>query len=145
MDVTAVLDTTAPFERVRPWVADLGRYSEWLSILTSAVPDADDDSVWSIELRAKVGPLARSKRLRMVRVVDADEHVRFERHEVDGRTHSPWVLDALVVPVGSGSRLTMALHYGGSFGAGLVERLLASEIDSSKERLRALVEGPSAP
>ncbi len=145
MDVTAVLETSAADTVVRPWVAELGRYCEWLSILPVAVVDPDDDQVWNVELRAKVGPLARSKRLRMVRVVDDPDHIRFERHEVDGRTHSPWVLDALLVPEGGGSRLTMRLHYGGSFGGGLVERLLAAEIEASKERLRALVEGPSAP
>ena len=145
MDVTAVLETSAPPERVRPHVDDLGRYSEWLSILTGAVADPDDPEAWSVELRAKVGPLARSKRLRMVRVVETDEHIRFERCETDGRTHSPWVLDATLVPEGDGSRLTMTLHYGGSFGAGLVERLLADEIERSRIRLRALVEGPAVP
>jgi hypothetical protein len=34
----------------------------------------------------------------------------------------------------------MGLHYGGSFGAGLFERLLADEIEASKQTLRSLVE-----
>ena len=34
----------------------------------------------------------------------------------------------------------MQLHYGGTFGAGLFERLLEDEIENSKESLRALVE-----
>jgi hypothetical protein len=93
-----------------------------------------------VELRAKVGPIARSKRLRMIRTIDEPAHIRFERNEVDGRSHSSWVLDAQLESIEIGTRLTMGLHYGGSFGAGLFERLLADEIESSKQTLRSLVE-----
>ena len=93
-----------------------------------------------MELRATLGPLARSKRLRMIRTLDDAGHIRFERAEVDGRNHSPWVLDATVVePIADGSRLEMTLHYGGSFGGNLLERLLSDEIEASKPRLLALV------
>jgi hypothetical protein len=68
--------------------------------------------------------------------------VRFERLEHDGRRHSPWVLRAEVTDLGEGgSRLTMHLHYGGSLGGPVVERLLAEEIRRSRPRLLALVAG----
>ena len=128
-------------------VRDLDRYPEWLSILPRTEAEAGSDpAAWSVELRARIGPLARSKRLRMVRTVDDPTHVRFERTELDGRRHSSWVLDGKVDPIEDGARLTMSLHYGGSLGGGIVERLLREEIESSRQRLREMVEqDPTAP
>ena len=148
MDVEATVDIAAAPDRVRPWVADLSRYTEWLTIIPRAEPIVEptaettggESALWDVELRAKVGPIARSKRLRMRRTVDARDHLRFERDEVDGREHSPWVLDIELTPIDSGTHLRMALHYGGSFGGGIVERLLADEIDASRDRLRSVVE-----
>jgi hypothetical protein len=141
MDMTATLDASCSLEQLRGWVGDLSRYPNWLSIVPSAVPEeGSDPRAWAVELRAKVGPIARSKRLRMIRTIDEPSHIRFEREETDGRSHSPWVLDAQLEPIAAGTRLTMGLHYGGSFGAGLFERLLNDEIESSKQTLRSLVE-----
>ncbi|MCB1259877.1 MAG: SRPBCC family protein [Acidimicrobiales bacterium] len=126
-------------------VGDLERYPDWLSIVPRAVPDGVGDDgapAWAVELRGRLGPLARSKRLRMVRTVDdAPTHVRFERREHDGRDHSAWVLDASVHEHPDGSRLEMRLHYGGSFGGVLLERMLRDEIERSKPRLLALLAG----
>jgi hypothetical protein len=59
------------------------------------VSPTDDRRTWEVELQAQVGPFARSKRLRMVRVVhDPGRRVVFERDEIDGRRHSPWILAA---------------------------------------------------
>lgn len=141
VDVTATLDACCRPADLTAVLRDLERYPEWLSILPRT--DAEDGSTppaWSVELRATIGPLARSKRLRMVRVVDEPGHIRFERAEVDGRRHSPWVLDAVVTPTTDGAHLEMSLHYGGAFGGGIVERLLRDEIESSRQRLRDLVE-----
>lgn len=141
MDVVATLDADCAPATLVAVVRDLDRYPEWLSILPRTTADAGDDpAAWTVELRATIGPLARSKKLRMVRVVDDPTHVRFERAETDGRRHSPWVLDATVDPIDGGSRLTMSLHYGGALGGGLVERLLRDEIESSRGRLRVMVE-----
>lgn len=147
MDVTATLDADCTPDVLMAVVRDLDRYPEWLSILPRTDAEVGSDpATWSVELRAKIGPLARSKRLRMVRTVDDPAHVRFERVEVDGKSHSPWVLDAAVAPLERGSRLEVSLHYGGALGGGVVERLLRDEIESSRSRLRALVEdGPHRP
>lgn len=141
VDVTADLDARCQPADLTAVLRDLDRYPEWLSILprTEAERGAEP-AAWSVELRATIGPLARSKRLRMVRVVDEPGHVRFERAETDGRRHSPWVLDAVVTPTSDGAHLVMSLHYGGAFGGGIVERLLRDEIDSSRARLKELVE-----
>ena len=150
MDVTVDLDAPVPPARLFAEVEDLDRYPSWLEIVPRAErlpagPAAGagaEEAAWSVDLRGRVGPLARSKRLRMVRTVhDRDARVRFERVETDGRQHSPWVLDAVVAPMGPGSRLTMALHYGGSLFGPILERILSEEIERSKARLLALLVG----
>ncbi len=120
------------------WVADLERYPAWLSIVHRVVPAATtgDEPAWQVDLRGRIGPLARSKRLRMVQVaIDEPHSVRFERRESDGRRHSPWVLEAAVDPVDGGTRLTMHLHYGGSLFDRVLERILTDEIERSRQRL----------
>jgi hypothetical protein len=122
-------------------VEDLSGYPAWLTIVPRAEvavgDDGDEGPAWIVELRGRIGPLARSKQLRMVRTVHEPGHrVRFERREVDGREHSPWVLEAVVRPAGENeSTLQMSLHYGGSFGGSLLEKLLMDEIEASRPRL----------
>lgn len=144
MDVTATLDAPHSPAALFPWVEDLGRYPEWLDIVPRAVPaDAHADDVgpaWSVDLRGRLGPFARTKRLRMVRTAhEAPHHARFERVEHDGREHSPWVLDAAVEGTEGTSRLTMQLHYGGRLWMATLDRLLTDEIERSRPRLLARV------
>ena len=145
MDVTTDLEAPCTPDELFAWVDDLGRYPEWLDIVPRAEPVAghadDPGPAWSVDLRGRLGPLARSKRLRMVRTALEPGRVRFERVEHDGRRHSPWVLDAAVDEVEGGSRLRVHLHYGGSLVGPLIERLLADEITRSRPRLLALVAG----
>jgi hypothetical protein len=99
------------------------RYPQWLSIVTRAEPDGDGG--WLVDLRGRVGPLARSKRLRMARTrFEPERYALFERVERDGRQHSPWVLRAEVTPAPAGSHLDMRLHYGGSLWGAVIERML---------------------
>jgi uncharacterized protein YndB with AHSA1/START domain len=135
VDLTVSLEAPHPPEAVFACVADLERYPSWLEIVPKVEP-GDDDGSWFVYLRGRLGPLARSKRLRMVCAeLDAPRHVRFERAETDGREHSAWVLEADVAPAGGGSTLAMRLHYGGGLFGPVVERLLADEIDRSRQRL----------
>ncbi len=94
-----------------------------------------------------MGPLARTKRLRMRRVrCDEPTEVVFERAEVDGRSHSGWRLRACVDPVGDGSRLRMQLTYDGSLWGPMLERVLGDEIERSRHRLLELVaDGSGSP
>jgi len=144
MERTEQVETPAPPERLYALVEDLGRYSEWLDIVVRASPAealaGDEGPAWSIELRGRLGPLARSKRLRMVRTVhDVPERVVFERREAGERSHSPWTLTAEVAPTADGSRLTMSLHYGGALWGPMLERLLADEVERARPRLVALL------
>ncbi len=147
MDVTATLDAPCPPTELFPWVDDLARYPDWLDIVPRAVAVAahsdDVGPAWSVDLRGRLGPFARAKRLRMVRTESLAPHrARFERAEHDGRQHSAWVLDAEVAATGEGSRLTMRLHYGGRLWMPVLDRLLAEEIERSRPRLLARVSDP---
>jgi hypothetical protein len=142
VDVVASLEAPCPPSDLFPWVDDLERYPQWLDIVPRAAqadPHPEDAGpAWSVDLRGRLGPFARAKRLRMVRTVhEPHRHARFERVEHDGRQHSPWVLDAAVDADGDGSILTMRLHYGGRLWVPALDRLLADEIERSRPRLLA--------
>ena len=130
-------------------VDDLAAYEAWMPLVhdvhrleaTTSVDGAVDRPAWSVELRARVGPLARSKRLRMERTaLEPERLVRFDRQEADGREHAPWVLRAELDPITDGTELTMRLSYGGSLWAGAaLERVLDDQVRRGSERLLALV------
>jgi hypothetical protein len=65
VDVTATLDAPCGADELFSWVDDLNRYAQWLSIIANVTADGDD--TWMVDLRGRVGPFARSKRLRMRR------------------------------------------------------------------------------
>lgn len=145
MDVVASLAAPCEPTALFSWVDDLSRYPEWLDIVPRAVPaEADDDDpgpAWSVDLRGRLGPFARAKRLRMVRAShEPPRGVRFERAELHGRQHSDWLLEASVEPDPAGSVLTMRLHYGGRLWVPALDRLLAEEIQRSRPRLLRCLE-----
>ena len=134
-------------------VDDLSTYPQWLDLVcraerepggtgSDAYQPQSSDIAWSVDLRARLGPLARSKRLRMIRTLrdPVGHRARFERRELDGRRHSPWVLEVEVGSRDDGSVLSMRLHYGGSlWTGGLMERALTEQIVSGRQRLLELV------
>ena len=145
VDVSASVEAPCDQATLFSLIDELTDYPKWMP-LTHHVQQADADPdgrpVWNVELRARVGPFARSKRLRMVRTQHDPQTAtaRFERAEDDGRRHSPWVLDANVVSVAAGSRLDMHLHYGGAlWTGGVMERVLADQIVAGRERLLQMV------
>ncbi len=145
MDVTATVEAPVGVEKLFAVVADLTTYPEWLNIVHQVTVEpvsSDGMSAWLVELRGKVGPFARSKRLRMVQsTCESPSIVVFERRETDGRKHSPWVLTAQVGATSVGSNLTVNLHYGGTlFTGGVLERLLADQIEQGRERLLAVLQ-----
>ena len=145
MDVTETLEVASAPEKLFAWVEALDRYPAWLDIVARAEPapaaEGDPGPAWLIDLKGRLGPLSRAKRLRMVRTEHAaPTRAVFERREVDGRTHAPWVLDATVDAAGSGARLTMRLHYGGGLWGPVLERMLRDEVEQSRPRLAAAVE-----
>lgn len=140
MDVFASLDAPVDSARLHLTMSDLAAYTQWLDIVHRADVESQthgEEAVWNVQLRGKVGPFARSKNLRMVRTVNiAGSRVVFERREVDGRSHSAWVLTANISTKGEGSTVEVHLHYGGTlFTGGVLERLLAEQITRGQQRL----------
>ena len=145
--MTADLDAPCGPDDLFAWVEDLSTYPDWLDIVGRAEPAqsvaADAGPAWSVDLKGRLGPLARSKRLRMVRTVHERPGLAvFERSELDGRSHSPWTMRAEVTSTADGSRLRMHLHYGGSLWGPVLERVLGDEIQQSLTRLLACVAAP---
>ena len=147
MDVTANVDVPVSTEKLFNYSSDLKNYESWLEMVHS-VNLVEDDALsthglktWIVELRARLGPFARSKRLRMVCAsCEAPYRVVFERAENDGRSHSAWVLSATVSQTANGSSLQTNLHYSGSlFTGGLLERALADQIKLGQEKLIQLL------
>lgn len=162
MEIRRSVRVPASADAVFAWVDDLAVYPRWMGLVHRVEPERVEPEspeagpAWDVELQAKVGPLARSKRLRMVRTVrDAPHEVVFERAELDGRAHSPWVLRATLTPVaeigdtsrtGAATDLTMELHYGGSLWSGAVlGRVLDEQVRRGSEALIDAVGAGSPP
>lgn len=141
------VDVTLPCAPARAFAEldDLERYPHWMGLVHAATPEPGGDA-WVVELRGKVGPFTRSKKLRMMRTVvnndGASCSVRFERRDTDGREHGSWVLDASVVQGLEESDtcdVRVSLEYGGRLWSGVVDKVLHDEIERSKQRLREIV------
>jgi carbon monoxide dehydrogenase subunit G len=125
---------------VYPYVADLARYVEWMPMVHQV--EAAGDGVWNVELRAKVGLFARSKRLRMKRTINTSQNIVFERDEIDGRRHSPWTMAITLQTTDAGCAVTVNLSYGGSlWTAGILDRVLAAQVEAGKTGLERVVHG----
>ncbi len=140
--MNVVASVVIPRQRrvVHTVVDDLSSYPNWLDIVKAVEPEGDD--AWQVVLQARLGPLARSKRLRMTRTELRDESVIFERHELDGRSHGMWRLSVSLQAQDATSPhtdVTMRLEYSGSLFGPLMEPVLQSEINKAKSRLVELV------
>lgn len=141
-----------PAESAFDLVDDLTSYPRWMDLVHDvAVSDSrTDEPAWEVELQARVGPFARSKRLRMVRTVhEPHRRVVFERSEVDGREHASWVLtvDLAAAPASRDPvpvEMTMTLSYGGSlWTAAVLQRVLDDHVERGADALVALLSSPS--
>jgi uncharacterized protein YndB with AHSA1/START domain len=138
VDLRVECELACPPDTAFEHLADLDRYPHWLGLVRRADPAGD--GAWMVELRAKVGPLARSKRLRMVRSeLVTPERVVFERAELDDRPHAMWKLTTEVTPTPAGCVVVADLHYSGAAWVPLLDQVLAGEVDRAKRNLSALV------
>ncbi len=135
---------------VFPFVATLDQYPQWLGLVhnVESTPTIDGEvgPSWLVEIRARVGPFTRSKRLRMTRTThDFGVAAEFERAEVDGRDHARWALRAELQQLTNGAtEVTMHLaYYGDLWGGALLERVLEQEIKRGRAGLAALVSDAS--
>ncbi|HEX7167474.1 MAG TPA: hypothetical protein VF230_10885 [Acidimicrobiales bacterium] len=153
MDFTGEAAVAADRRRVFALVRDLSTYPGWFSVVRAAEADATAEAAWVVDLGASLGPLTRTKRVRMRRTVDDEPagRARFERDEQDGRQHSAWVLEARIAGAGAGAgdgdgdgdghgalTLTMHLYYGGIAWVPGLDRLLRDEAKRAAARLQRL-------
>ena len=140
MKYSSSVDVPVASNSVRPFVEDLVAYPAWMPMVHEVA--AVGEGVWSVELRAKVGVFARSKKLRMRRTMNEENIIVFERDEDDGRQHSPWVMRVSLSPSATGTNVTIDLSYGGSlWTAGILDRVLALQVDAGKAGLVRAVQG----
>jgi len=140
MDLVASVEVPVSVEKLFDYVADLANYSSWLEFVHKVElvgESTESDTTWLVELRAKLGVLARSKRLRMTRTLcEHPKVVVFERREQDSRRHSEWILHATVSQTATGAKLETNLHYSGNlFTGGMLERALSDQIATGREKL----------
>lgn len=147
MRTSSSVTVPAPVDRVVPFLVDLSEYPRWMPMIHSVARDDHDDVAWTVELRAKVGPFARSKRLRMARTSDSPvpggRRIVFERRERSATQHSRWAMTVDVAGSAGSTTVTIDLEYGGSlWTAGVLDRVLAACIEDGKNGLvRAVTAG----
>ena len=145
MRASSSVTVPVAIEQVVPHLADLSGYPQWMPMIHSIERDDDGAEVgWSVELRAKVGPFTRSKRLRMVRTQNNQSHdgasIVFERKERGGTSHSVWCMSVNVTSRGPSTDVSIDLEYGGTlWTAGVLDRVLAGNIDAGKDGFVRLV------
>jgi len=145
VEITRTLTAPVAAEDLFVHVDDLSAYERWMPLIHDVHPldvAAGAAPAWLVEIRAQVGPFARSKRLRMERTAhEVDALAVFERAEQDGRSHSSWVLRAEIGPTSAEeSVLTMVLSYGGSLWAGAaLGKVLDDQVRRGSDALLDLV------
>jgi uncharacterized protein YndB with AHSA1/START domain len=142
MEIVRTLDAPGPPDRLFSLLDDLDEYRRWMPLVHDVVrleSDSAASPAWDVELRARVGPFARSKRLRMVRTEhEPPRLVVFERQEVDDREHASWILRATIAdsPLDGHDTLTMSLHYGGGLWTGVaLQRVLDHDVERGSVNL----------
>ena len=155
MRTTETATVTAAPAEVFPLVADLSQYPAWMPLVHAATPlevGDGDAPAWDVEIRARIGPFARSKRLRMQRteLVPA-RRVVFERAEVDGRDHASWVLRVELSSAATHAagdpvtEVAMHLAYDGSlWTGGPLARVFDDQVRRGRDGLVAAVGDRSA-
>ncbi len=150
VEQTFSAETVATPDDLFDVLSDLSTYPQWLDVVAEATPvggDGDEGSTkpaWLVTLKARVGPFARSKRLRMVRTsIDPDTRtVVFDRSELDERSHSAWQLRAIVEPCdakGMQSASNLRLTYSGAMWSGPLSGILDSAAERATTSLQQFV------
>jgi carbon monoxide dehydrogenase subunit G len=138
MQYSSSVELHVTTQDVFPYVSDLSQYLLWMPLIHHV--EEVNENTWKVELRAKVGVFARSKRLTMVRTVQESSRLVFERQEDDGRTHAPWIMEVNLVQTQGGCNVTIELTYGGNlWTAGVLDKILAHQVDLGKKSLAELV------
>ena len=141
MKRTIEIRVNAPVEKVFETLRDLVIFQTLLGFVDSVEPETPESdselAAWQVTLRARIGPLSRMKRLRMVRTKDnANSHIIFSRQETDGKEHADWVLNIGLISLGAKeATITIEISYRGKLWNGSVDKALQSHIESAQKKL----------
>lgn len=148
----------APRCQVIAVLRQVDTYDRWLDFVHRVDRDATgsaDPPAWYFTLRARIGPFARSKRLRVVETAksadlgnDGVDRVRLERQERDGRDHAPWIFDAELTDcdpddasdgmTGTATEVTLTLTYGGRLWTSALNPVLDHQLQAATRQLETL-------
>ena len=133
------VDLNGSSEQIYIALADLANYKNWLGFIDTVDIDTGD-TCWIVTLRAQVGPFARLKKLRMVRVEeDFPKLIRFSRKETDSKDHSDWDLHVTISEKGDmGCSVQMVVSYSGGFWSVPLQAVFTSHVETAKVRLREM-------
>ena len=140
IDLRAEAVLPCSLERAAAELERLDCYPTWLGIVLAVEPcepgATDAGPAWWVELGGRLGPVRRTKRVRMVRTAHTDRTIRFERAEIDGRTHNRWVLDATLTPeTEARTHVEMTVRYSGDRRVPVLDRVLRQEVSRAGRRL----------
>ena len=134
------VDLNGSSEQIFSALSDLANYKNWLGFIDTidTVDAAGGGACWIVTLRAQVGPFARLKKLRMVRVEeDFPELIRFSRKETDSKDHSDWDLHVTINEnEGVGGSVQMVVSYSGRFWSVPLQAVFTSHVETAKVRLQ---------
>tara|TARA_Y100001970_G_scaffold199704_1_gene242917 strand:- start:119 stop:577 length:459 start_codon:yes stop_codon:yes gene_type:complete len=136
------VDLNGSSEQIYIALADLANYKNWLGFIDD-IDTVDIDAgntCWIVTLRAQIGPFARLKKLRMVRVEeDFPKSIRFSRKETDSKDHSDWDLHVTISEKGDmGCSVQMVVSYSGGFWSVPLQAVFTSHVETAKVRLRKM-------
>ena len=115
-------------------VSDLETYPDWLDIVENVLAESND--AWFVTLTAKIGPIKRSKKLRMIRTVE-DNTVNFIRQETHDREFSIWEMTSTVTELSeSSSNLLIELNYSGAYWSSLLDALFEAKKPGIEKSLK---------
>tara|TARA_Y100001968_G_C19441946_1_gene763022 strand:- start:3384 stop:3842 length:459 start_codon:yes stop_codon:yes gene_type:complete len=140
MQRTETVTVQADIEHAFSVLSDLAIYTQWLNFIDSVEPvGTEDDLVWMLVLKARLGPFSRMKKLRMAKVTsEPHKLIRFERKEISGKDAADWSIDVNLKGLGAMStEIIFVVSYSGKFWNRTLETVFNTYVDQARTDLKA--------
>ncbi len=137
-----------PLDSVWPVVSDLATFPQWIEIVDTVVVDAGEPPAHFVILKARLGPISRSKKLRMVQTArggesdpEANNSVTFERQETHDIEVAMWKMNVTACSTGeSSTQLSISLSYDGELWLPAFGAILDSQVPKTIESLERYIQ-----
>jgi hypothetical protein len=140
MERTESVIVNAGIERSFLVLSEMTNYALWLDFIDSVEPiDSEGDPVWTLVLKAQLGPFSRMKKLRMAKVL-SDHHrlIRFRREEVSGKDVSEWSIDVIFEQLDlNDTQITFKVSYSGKLWSRALETAFNSYVEKARIDLQS--------